>query len=87
MSLRRPRSHRVGISNIDFRTKRDIENINIPDSTTKTKFNREKINKIFQALFTIMKYYYVQSEDNRKEKFIIESPLSINELIFTNCVS
>ena len=29
MSLRRPRSHRVGISNIDFRTKRDIENINI----------------------------------------------------------
>ena len=29
MSLRRPRSHRVGISNIDFRTKRDTENINI----------------------------------------------------------
>ena len=46
-------------------------NINIPDSTTKTKFNKEKINKIFQALFTIMKYYYVQSEDNRKEKFLV----------------
>ena len=29
MSLRRPRSHKVGISNIDFRTKKDIENINI----------------------------------------------------------
>ena len=46
-------------------------NINIPDSTTKTKFNREKINKIFQALFTIMKFYYKQSDENRKEKFMV----------------
>ena len=46
-------------------------NINIPDSTTKTKFNREKINKIFKALFTIMKYYFIQSDDNRKEKFMV----------------
>ena len=31
MSLRRPRSHKVGISNIDFRTKKDTENLNIFD--------------------------------------------------------
>ena len=29
MSLRRPRSHRVGISNIDFRSKKDEENLKI----------------------------------------------------------
>ena len=29
MSLRRPRSHRIGISNIDFRSKRDEENLRI----------------------------------------------------------
>ena len=55
-------------------------NINIPDSTTKTKFNREKINKIFQALFTIMKYYYVQSEDNRKEKFMVGYQFFFNKV-------
>jgi glycosyltransferase involved in cell wall biosynthesis len=55
-------------------------NINIPDSTTKTKFNREKINKIFQALFTIMKYYYVQSEDNRKEKFLVGFKFFFNKV-------
>ena len=46
-------------------------NIKIPESTTKTKFNSEKINKIFQALFTIMKYYYMQSDDSRKEKLMV----------------
>ena len=46
-------------------------NIKIPDSTTKTKFNSEKINNIFRALFTIMKYYYLQSDENRKEKFMV----------------
>ena len=46
-------------------------NINIPDSTSKSKFNKDKIDKIFRAIFTIMKFYYVQSEDNRKEKFLI----------------
>ena len=55
-------------------------NINIPDSTTKTKFNNEKINKIFQALFTIMKYYYVQSEDNRKEKFLVGYQFFFNKV-------
>ena len=55
-------------------------NINIPDSTTKTKFNREKINKIFQALFTIMKYYYVQSDDNRKEKFLVGFKFFFNKV-------
>ena len=29
MSLRRPRSHRVGISNIDFRSKKDEENLRL----------------------------------------------------------
>ena len=55
-------------------------NINIPDSTTKTKFNKEKINKIFQALFTIMKYYYIQSEDNRKEKFLVGFKFFFNKV-------
>ena len=30
--------------------------LGVPDSTTKTKFKIEKINKIFKSLFTIMKY-------------------------------
>ena len=55
-------------------------NINIPDSTTKTKFNREKINKIFKALFTIMKYYYVQSDENRKEKFMVGYQFFFNKV-------
>ena len=55
-------------------------NINIPDSTTKTKFNREKINKIFRALFTIMKYYYIQSDDNRKEKFMVGYQFFFNKV-------
>ena len=55
-------------------------NINIPDSTTKTKFNRDKINKIFKALFTIMKYYYVQSDDNRKEKFMVGYQFFFNKV-------
>jgi glycosyltransferase involved in cell wall biosynthesis len=55
-------------------------NINIPDSTTKTKFNREKINKIFKALFTIMKYYYIQSDDNRKEKFMVGYQFFFNKV-------
>ena len=55
-------------------------NINIPDSTTKTKFNPEKINKIFQSLFTIMKYYYVQSDDNRKEKFMVGYQFFFNKV-------
>ena len=46
-------------------------NIKIPDSTTKTKFNSNKINNIFKALFTIMKFYYKQSDENRKEKFMV----------------
>ena len=29
MSLRRARSHRIGISNIDFRSKKDEENLRI----------------------------------------------------------
>ena len=45
--------------------------LDVPDSTTKTKFKIEKINKIFKTLFTIMKYYYIQSEDNRKEKLMV----------------
>ena len=57
-----------------------IYNINIPDSTTKTKFNREKINKIFKALFTIMKYYYIQSDDNRKEKFMVGYQFFFNKV-------
>ena len=62
-------------------------NINIPDSTTKTKFNPEKINKIFQALFTIMKYYYVQSEDNRKEKFMVGYQFFFNKVyVYKNYV-
>ena len=55
-------------------------NINIPDSTTKTKFNREKINKIFKALFTIMKYYYVQSDENRKEKLMVGYQFFFNKV-------
>ena len=55
-------------------------NINIPDSTTKTKFNREKINKIFKALFTIMKYYYIQSDDDRKEKFMVGYQFFFNKV-------
>ena len=46
-------------------------NLGVPDSTTKTKFKSEKINKIFKTLFTIMKYYYIQSDDNRKEKLLV----------------
>ena len=46
-------------------------NINIPDSTSKSKFNKDKIDKIFRAIFTIMKFYYIQSDNNRKEKFLI----------------
>ena len=42
MSLRRPRSHKVGISNIDFRTKKDTENINI--------FEPWKISKEFGTM-------------------------------------
>lgn len=46
-------------------------NLGVPNSTTKTKFKSDKINKIFKSLFTIMKYYYIQSEDNRKEKLMV----------------
>ena len=36
--------------------------------------------KIFQALFTIMKYYYVQSDDNRKEKFMVGYQFFFNKV-------
>ena len=59
MSLRRPRSHRIGISNIDFRTKRDTENINIfepwqapKDFGTMGYKNYRNSRTIFQNLFS-----------------------------------
>ena len=58
MSLRRPRSHKVGISNIDFRTKRDIENLNIyepwkvpKDLGTMGYKNYKNSKSIYQNLF------------------------------------
>ena len=58
MSLRRPRSHRVGISNIDFRTKKDIENLNIfepwqvpKDLGTMGYKNYRNSRTVFQNLF------------------------------------
>ena len=61
MSLRRPRSHIVGISNIDYRTKKDEENLKIfePWQTPKdlgTMGNRNyknppKLNKILFFFF------------------------------------
>ena len=58
MSLRRPRSHKIGISNIDFRTKRDIENLNIfepwvapKDLGTMGYKNYKNPQSIFQKLF------------------------------------
>ena len=59
MSLRRPRSHRIGISNIDFRTKRDTENINIfepwqapKDFGTMGYKNYRNSRTIYQNLFS-----------------------------------
>ena len=46
-------------------------NIKVPGSTTKTKFKISKINKIFKTLFTILDYYFEQSEDNRMEKVLV----------------
>ena len=58
MSLRRPRSHKIGISNIDFRTKRDIDNLNIfepwvapKDLGTMGYKNYKNPQSIFQKLF------------------------------------
>ena len=58
MSLRRPRSHRIGISNIDFRTKRDTENLNIfepwkgqKDLGTMGYKNYKNPQTIFKKLF------------------------------------
>ena len=43
-------------------------NTNISNSTTKKNFIPESINGRFHSMFTIMKYYYEQSEDNIFEK-------------------
>ena len=58
MCLRRPRSHKVGISNIDFRTKRDTENLNIFDPWVTPKDlgtmgykNYKNPQSIYQKLF------------------------------------
>ena len=58
MCLRRPRSHKVGISNIDFRTKRDTENLNIFDPWVAPKDlgtmgykNYKNPQPIYQKLF------------------------------------
>ena len=58
MSLRRPRSHKVGISNIDFRTKRDTDNLTIfepwiapKDLGTMGRKNYRNPQTIFQSLF------------------------------------
>ena len=58
MSLRRPRSHKVGISNIDFRTKRDTDNLTIfepwiapKDLGTMGSKNYRNPQTIFQSLF------------------------------------
>ena len=59
MSLRRPRSHKIGISNIDFRTKRDIDNLSIfepwiapKDLGTMGNHNYKHPQTIFQSLFS-----------------------------------
>ena len=46
-------------------------NIKVPGSTTKTKFKSNKINSIFKSLFTILNYYFTQSENNRMEKVLV----------------
>jgi len=58
MSLRRPRSHKVGISNIDFRSKKDTENLNIfdpwkipKDFGTMGYKNYRNARPVFQGLF------------------------------------
>ena len=58
MSLRRPRSHKVGISNIDFRTKKDTENISIFEPWKISKEfgtmgykNYKNPKTVFQSLF------------------------------------
>ena len=62
MSLRRPRSHIVGISNIDFRTKKDEENLRIFEPWTIPKDfgtmgykNYKKSPKIQREIFTATK--------------------------------
>ena len=58
MSLRRVRSHRVGISNIDFRTKKDIDNIRLFEPWQSPKEfgtmgyrNYRNPKKVFKSLF------------------------------------
>ena len=62
-------------------------NINIPDFTSKSKFNKDKIDKIFRAIFTLLKLYYIQSDDNRKEKFLIGYRFFFNKVyIYKNYI-
>ena len=58
MSLRRVRSHKVGISNIDFRTKKDIDNIRLFEPWQSPKEfgtmgyrNYKNPRKVFKSLF------------------------------------
>ena len=58
MSLRRVRSHKVGISNIDFRTKKDIDNIRLFEPWQSPKEfgtmgyrNYRNPRKVFKSLF------------------------------------
>ena len=43
-------------------------NIDNPDSTVHHYFDSKYMNDIFYSLFTTMKYYYIQTEDNYNEK-------------------
>lgn len=46
-------------------------NNGLHDSLIKNKFDDIIINKTFRSMFTIMKYFFKLSEDNRKEKLMI----------------
>jgi len=40
-------------------------------SIIKAKFEINNINKIFKSLFMIMRFFYIQSEESRKEKLLV----------------
>ena len=46
-------------------------NIKNHDPIIITELNTNKINQIFKGLFMIMKFFYLQSEQNRKEKLLV----------------
>lgn len=41
------------------------------NSSHHNAFNKKNANKVFHSLFTIMRYYYEKSENNRREKTLI----------------